>query len=55
MAITYNTIDNVYYGTNAERLADVKIVLVATSKFYEYDTGDVYVTNGTTWSIVGGA
>lgn len=54
MAIIYNSNDNCYWGTNAERLA---ITLPdgrfpATSKFKEYDLGGVYVTDGTTWYAV---
>lgn len=51
MSITYNSRDHCYYGTNAERLAvtlpDDRFA--ATAKFYEYDTGNLYVSNGTTW------
>lgn len=49
MAITYNTVDAIYYGTNAERLADTDIVTTETSKFFEYDTDTLYVTDGATW------
>lgn len=52
MAITYNTTDAIYYGTNAERLADTTIVLNETSKFFEYDTDTLYVTDGTTWYVI---
>lgn len=49
MAIQYNSYDKIYYGTNAERLADTEIKAVATSKFYEYDTGSLFITDGSTW------
>lgn len=49
MAIIYNPNDHVYYGTNAERTADTAIIKLATAKFYELDTGDVYITNGSSW------
>lgn len=52
MAITYNSTDNVHYGTNAERLADTKIVAQPTAKFYEYDTKNLYITDGTTWYLM---
>ena len=52
MAITYNSNDNVFYGTNAERLADTKIVKQKTAKFFEYDTQNVYISDGTNWTIL---
>lgn len=54
MAVTYNAYDKLWYGTNAERTAvtlpDDKFS--ATAKFYEYDTGNVYITNGSTWYLM---
>ena len=52
MAIVYNSRDGVAYGTNAERVADAVYITQATQKFYEYDTGNVYITNGTTWYLM---
>jgi hypothetical protein len=52
MAATYNPHDKVWYGSSAERAADTTIVSSATAKFYEYDTGNVYITNGTAWYLI---
>jgi len=49
MAITFNVKDDCYYGTNAERLAAPMSMFAEMDKFYEYDTGNAYITNGTTW------
>ena len=49
MAISYNSYDKIYYGTNAERVADTTIVLQATAKFFCYDTDILYVSNGSAW------
>jgi len=48
----YNSYDKIYYGTNAERLADTVVVLIATAKWFEYDTDTLYVTDGTSWHSV---
>lgn len=52
MAITYNPYDNVFYGTNTERLADDKVITKPTAKFYEYDTGNLYITDGVEWRLM---
>ena len=52
MAAFYNSFDHIYYGTNADRLADTAIIVQKTAKFYEYDTKDIYVTEGTTWHLM---
>jgi hypothetical protein len=49
MAITYNSQDNVHYGTDAERLADTKVLAQPTAKFWAYDTKKLWITDGTTW------
>ena len=53
--MTYNQNDGVYYGTNAERLANTEIIKKATALWYEYDTGIMYITDGTQWYTYGGA
>ena len=47
--ITYSGEDNIYYGTSADRNADTVIVTKPTAKFFEYDTGILYVSDGTQW------
>lgn len=46
--VVYRSSDDVYYGTNAERLADTQVKAIATTKFYCYDTGKIWVSDGTT-------
>lgn len=48
--VTFNQKDNCYYGTNAERLA--MTIPIATQKFYEYDTRNSYISDGTTWWLL---
>ena len=50
--LTYNARDGLYYGTSAERLADTGIITMPAEKVYEYDTGKVYVTDGSAWHEV---
>lgn len=45
-------IRDISHGTSAERLAAAIGKFAPTEKFYEYDTGLTYVTNGATWSVV---
>lgn len=46
LAITYSSIDNVYYGLSTDtKPTGVDI----TAKFYEYDTKNIYIYDGTTW------
>ncbi len=52
MAITYNQQDAIYYGFNADRLADTEIVQKKTAKFFEYDTDTLYISDGATWYAV---
>lgn len=52
MAVTYNSADRIWYGTNADRLADTDLVATATQKFYEYDTDTLYITDGTNWTVI---
>jgi len=50
MAIT--KIRDISHGTSAERIAAAIGKFAPTEKFYEYDTGLTYVTNGVIWSVV---
>lgn len=50
--VAYNKNDDLWYGTHNERLADTVVIKSATSKWYEYDTGQVFVTDGTQWHIM---
>jgi hypothetical protein len=47
--VTYNSADNIYYLTNAERLALNTGKFENTSKFYEVDTKNSYVLYNNTW------
>lgn len=53
--IIFSSQDGCYYGTATEKAAAAGDVLKAqpTTKFYEYETGKLYVTDGTVWHIVG--
>lgn len=49
----YNTIDNVIYCTNAERLAASAVILADaskdTAKYYELDTKLIYIVYTGAW------
>lgn len=47
--ITYNKNDEMFYGTNSERLAAPMGKFAPNDKFYEYDTSNIYTTDGSTW------
>lgn len=49
----YNTRDNLYYMTSVEYAADTKIKAIPTAKVYVYETGKMYVTDGTTYHEYG--
>jgi hypothetical protein len=52
--ITYNRVDNIYYGTEAERTGVDGDVIKAkpSAKFYTYDGKLLYLTDGTTWDTI---
>ncbi len=52
MAIEYKGTTGKYYGTRAERLADVNLVKGNATEFYENDTGKEYISDGANWSEV---
>lgn len=45
----YNTLDNIHYLTNSERLALTVGNLQDTSKYYEVDTKFIYIVYGGAW------
>lgn len=47
--MVYNSIDNVWYGTNAQRVATDINTLPNTSKVYEVDTKLAYIAYGGAW------
>lgn len=51
--MTYNEKDGVWYMTAAEYEADTTIKAIETAKVYVYETGKLYVTDGTTWHEYG--
>lgn len=49
MTIDKNTGETMYYGNST----DTKPAgASAASKFFEYDTGSVYIFDGTTWKAI---
>jgi hypothetical protein len=53
--MTYNEKDGVHYMTSAEFAADTTVKATPTAKAYVYETGVLYITDGTTWRIFGTA
>lgn len=49
MSIVYNHTENMFYGTNAERLAATIGKYAPGDKFCETDTKNIYITNGSAW------
>ena len=49
----YNEKDGVHYMTSAEYAADTTIKAIETAKVYVYETGKMYVTDGTTYHELG--
>jgi hypothetical protein len=47
--MTYNERDGLHYMTSAEFAADTVVKAKESAKVYVYETGKIYVTNGTTW------
>lgn len=45
---TLRTNEDVYYGFDAERLADTTLKKIAGTKVYCYDTGKLWVADGVT-------
>jgi len=48
-----NSSDGVWYMTAAEYAADTEIKAITTAKVYVYETGKVYVSDGTAWHELG--
>lgn len=50
--IQFNIRDCMFYGTNAERVASPITNYAPTDKFYEFDTNNIYVSDGTQWYLI---
>ena len=48
-----NVKDGLTYMTAAEKTADTTIVKEETAKIYVYETGKIYVSDGTVWHELG--
>jgi len=58
----YRASEDCYYGTDAERLADTEVKAQKAAKLYVYETGKLWVSDGTVltagasgWHTVGEA
>ena len=51
--MTYNAKDDLWYMTADEFLADTIVKARPTAKAYVYETGKIYVTDGTNWHELG--
>ena len=51
--MTYNEKDGVHYMTAAEKTVDTVVLAKPTAKIYVYETGKIYVSDGTAWHELG--
>jgi hypothetical protein len=51
--MTYNEKDGVYYAFAAEKTADTAVIAKPSAKIYVYETGKMYVADGTAWHEFG--